>query len=169
MKRPPARVRIDAGRTVPGWVLGVAGMLVGAGTLACAEPNPALWILAVPLLVLAGSGRAPGAALVVAALAVACAVAAPAGLPMLGVVAGLPVFLYATSLARVAGDARVEVAVLARGARTLGPLIVLGLSLVGLSSAVPVTDRGALALLAPAAVAVLVVLVVPRAWWPRRS
>lgn len=169
MRRPPARVRIDAGRTVPGWALAAAGALAGAGALACAQPNPALWLLAVPLLVLTGSGIAPGAGLALAGLVVACAVAAPSGVAMLGVAAGLPLFLYATRLAKVAGDARVEVAVLVRGARTLGPLVLLGLCLVGLSLALPVVDRGALALLAPGAVAVLVALVVPRGWWPRRS
>ncbi len=169
MRRPPARVRIDARRTVPGWALAVVGALAGAGALACARPSPALWLLAVPLLVLTGAGIAPGAALVLAGLVVACAVAAPPGIAMLGVAAGLPVFFYATSLAKVAGDARVEAAVLARSARTLVPLVALGLCLVGLALTLSVTDRGALALLAPGGVAVLVALVVPRQWWPRRS
>ena len=169
MRQPPAQVRIEAGRTVPGWTLGVAGTLAGAGALWCAQPSPALWLLAVPLLVLTGLGIAPGAALPLAGLVVACAVATPAGVAMLGVAAGLPVFCYATHLAKVAGDARVEAAVVARGAQTLVPLTLVGVCLVGLSLALPVTDRGALALLAPCAVVALVALVVPRDWWPRRS
>ncbi|GHG52551.1 hypothetical protein GCM10011331_17450 [Flavimobilis marinus] len=168
MKRPEARVHVATGRTVPRWALGGAAALAAVVAAACTSPAPAMWWVLAPLVALAATGRGVGVAPVVAALVLACAVAAPPGPAMLGVSVGLPVFLYATWLGRTAGRARVELAVLASTARPLLVLAGAGSALVGAALLVPVADRGWWGLAAPLALVGLVIVVVPRAWWPTR-